>query len=368
MGLGARRNQGDECTGLDALQELLGRLNGRSEEDLGAERKKREGVRVSRYLERKLGTVRFVYGGLLVGDKVQALADELKKEKEEKAAAGEGQEDRKSKKRKAEDEGESVSKKEKKSKKRRSEDEDAESKAKRKEKKDKKRKEKEASIQGGSESRTAEVPKPGEDDEDSSTQKKSKKDKREKRKKDKNQEDAAAGDLSDSQSKKKKKRRADKDDEADSSKPTPSTTQTPTPAASGTSTPVSEVPHRHLARRRFIAQKRAAVMDPAALNQVRLPYARRLSLSRLANMIADLHGQGMSEGVHERGSHDRCLSVQITLHFITPYLGFFKRHLALLARGIGLCLTGHTVSAPGHQRRDETSTTSGPAAPLSISQ
>lgn len=297
LGLGARRNQGDECTGLDALQELLGRLNGKSEESLGAERKKREDAKVNRYLERKLGTIRFVYGGLLVGDKVQQLADELKKEKEEKEAAAAGEskkEKKKSKKRKSEadDEKDSAASqqetsREKKSKKRKTDDDTDESKSKRKGDKDKKRKAKEAAAGSRSDE--------DENDEDTSSWKRSKKEKKEKRKKAKNDDgdDANSAETSDAQTKEmrkkqkkeEKKRRAA---EEEASKSTSVSSQTATPSASGISTPTrSEVPHRHLARQRFIAQKRAAVLDPAALNQVRrkLLSLCRLDLAATLNML-----------------------------------------------------------------------------------
>lgn len=268
LGLGAKRNQGDECVGLDALQDLLSRLNGKSEESLGEEQKKREDLKINKYLHRKLGTVTFVYGGLLVGDKVQELADSMKDKTQDaaqvpgsEATSGEsseaGKKEKKSKKRKAEDaEGvQSDSKKEKKSKKSKSRDEDEDSKSKRKEKKDKKRrKEKDASDKDEDSS-------PDDADEDASDRKKAKKEKKEKRRKAKlENDDEDPADASEPKSKKsKKKSKADKDE------PTPQPTQSSTPAASGTSTPV---PTRHLARSRFIAQKRAAVMDQAALNQV----------------------------------------------------------------------------------------------------
>lgn len=279
LGLGARRNQGDECTGLDALQELLGRLNGKGEGELAKERRLREDARVNKYLNHKFGTIRFVHGGFLVGDKVQELADELQREKEAAAAAKaeaeasdakEGKKEKKSKKRKSEsDDDEDTAtekKKDKKSKKRKTEDAEDESKSKRKEKKEKKQKKdrKERNSEEMVESKTNDA------DEDAVDRKKSKKDKKEKRKKSKDDEDATPDADSDSQSRKKKKKsKAEKEDADDTASSAPATTASSTPGASGTSTPSSEVPHRHLARKRFIAQKRAAVMDPAALNQVR---------------------------------------------------------------------------------------------------
>ncbi|KAK7738473.1 telomerase inhibitor [Cytospora paraplurivora] len=283
MGLGARRNQGDECTGLDALQDLLSRLNGRADEAVAEDRRKREDTRMSQYLARRLGTIRFVYGGLLVGDKVQELADSMEGKEQGAArvpgqdgvpAAGASEEEsseedeeeeekskkkeKKSKKRKAEEDGEGESKKQKKSRKRKTDD-DEDSKSKRKEKKDKKRrKEKE-----DDESRSDDA------DEAASARKKAKKEKKEKRRKSKEDgdDDDKSSDDSESKSSKKKRRKAEKEagDEA-----SPPSTKTSTPAASGISTPTipNAVPHRHLARSRFIAQKRAAVMDQAALNQI----------------------------------------------------------------------------------------------------
>lgn len=273
MGLGAKRNQGDECVGLDAFQELLGRLNGKSEESLDEARKKREEANINKYLHRKLGTVRFVFAGYLVGDKVQALADELKREKEAEGKAKdevttEGKKEKKSKKRKAEVEDGTTTSDEKKSKKSKTEDEDEDSKAaRRREKKEKKRREKEASKEDSTESTAeAEENKSDENAEDDSSlsRKKSKKEKKEKKEKRNKSKVAEEADATDSLSKKKKKkeRKSEKDEETNSA----DTSVASTPLASGTATPI---PHRHLARQRFIAQKRAAVMDQAALNQVR---------------------------------------------------------------------------------------------------
>lgn len=305
LGLGAKRNQGDECTGLDALQDLLSRLNGKSEESLGEEQKKREDLKINKYLHRKLGTVTFVYGGLLVGDKVQELADSMK-DKTQSAAqvpvseetSGESSEaskkEKKSRKRKAEDgEGaQSDSKKDKKSKKSKSQDADEDSKSKRKEKKDKKRrKEKDASERDEDSSPDA--------DEDASDRKKAKKEKKEKRRKSKLENDNEdAADVSEPKSKKSKKK-----SKSDREEPTPQPTETSTPTASGTSTP--SIPTRHLARSRFIAQKRAAVMDQAALNQVNHelnPPRRRKprasgTLADNSSHSSDIHDQDLKERI-----------------------------------------------------------------------
>lgn len=304
LGLGAKRNHGDECTGLDALQELLGRLNGKSQDSLDEDKKKREDVRINKYLHRKLGTIRFVCGGLLVGDKVQELADGLKKEKEAAAAAASGEpaessgatdtkKEKKSKKRKAEDDTDVMS--EKKSKKSKQDPDEAEDdlKAKRKEKKDKKKK-REASKDDAGRQASNDEEINVDDSENATSRKKSKKEKKEKRKKSKGVEVADTDDLSDSQSKKKKKRKAEKEDGTEANKAAPAPRASSTPITSGISTPEGAVPHRHLARKRFIAQKRAAVMDQAALNQVRLDIPEAVSQCPLLNpRLADFHDQGM---------------------------------------------------------------------------
>ncbi|KAH0541935.1 hypothetical protein FGG08_003655 [Glutinoglossum americanum] len=74
LGLGAKRGSGQvegECTGLSAFQGLLGRLNGKTEEEVDKERKSREDVRREIYMENRWGSIKFVKGGLLVGDKIR---------------------------------------------------------------------------------------------------------------------------------------------------------------------------------------------------------------------------------------------------------------------------------------------------------
>lgn len=77
LGLGAKRGSGQvegQCTGLDAFQGLLGRLNGRSDAELQKAQDAREDLKRATYTERRWGSVRFVKGGLLIGDKIQDLA------------------------------------------------------------------------------------------------------------------------------------------------------------------------------------------------------------------------------------------------------------------------------------------------------
>jgi Pin2-interacting protein X1 len=78
LGLGAKKGSGlaeGECTGLDVFQSLLGRLNGKDEDELIKEQKSREDLKMAIYTERRWGSVRFVKGGFLIGDKIQELID-----------------------------------------------------------------------------------------------------------------------------------------------------------------------------------------------------------------------------------------------------------------------------------------------------
>lgn len=77
LGIGAKRsgvNVG-ECTGLDVFQGLLGRLNGKTEAVLEKEQKSRDDLKRSVYAERRWGSLRFVSGGVLVGDKLRTLVE-----------------------------------------------------------------------------------------------------------------------------------------------------------------------------------------------------------------------------------------------------------------------------------------------------
>jgi Pin2-interacting protein X1 len=78
LGLGAKIGSGvghGECTGLDAFKDLLGRLNGKDEDEIEKEQKSREDLKRAIYTEKKWGSVRFVRGGFLIGDKIQDLID-----------------------------------------------------------------------------------------------------------------------------------------------------------------------------------------------------------------------------------------------------------------------------------------------------
>lgn len=78
LGLGAKRGSGHaetQCTGLDAFQGLLGRLNGKTDGELQKEQDSRDALKRAIYMEGRWGSVRFVSGGFLVGANLQIAED-----------------------------------------------------------------------------------------------------------------------------------------------------------------------------------------------------------------------------------------------------------------------------------------------------
>lgn len=317
LGLGAKVGSGigpGECTGLDAFQNLLGRLNGRDEQEMEKEQKSREDLKRAVYAEQKWGTIRFVKGGLLVGDKIQTLIDDEKarvrklngEESESSSSSSEDDseeedipvvEEKKSKKRKLEDTlevvPEVVAVKVKKSKKRKDEGDEVVVKIKKSKKskpesssasdaevtvalkdvklskKLKKSKRESAVASSGEET--------SEDDEARSLRRKEKKERKREKRERKQQEKEA-------KSKSKREKKKDKLDSLESSKAT--TPVVLDSGASGTSTPIM-MQGRHAVRSRNIAQKRLANMDLASLNQVcttQIP-----AIERYTNCNVDFH-------------------------------------------------------------------------------
>jgi Pin2-interacting protein X1 len=73
LGLGAKRGIEQAVgknPGLDSFQKLLGRLNGKNEDELAKEQKLREDLRRADYTERRWSKIQFVKGGYLTGDKI----------------------------------------------------------------------------------------------------------------------------------------------------------------------------------------------------------------------------------------------------------------------------------------------------------
>ncbi|KAI0136141.1 hypothetical protein F4776DRAFT_624618 [Hypoxylon sp. NC0597] len=300
LGLGAKpkHKQNTECTGLDVFKDLLGRLNGKSEETIEKERQVRSGIKTNLYVERKYGLMNFVSGGLLVGDQMKDLIStkletlvSVKEEEKESLATLEDAAALPTRKQK----------KEKKSKKRKAEDPDStDSPEPVPDKKRKKRSKDESSREDSAGSVEAEEP----------SKKKSKKSKRkerdaiepaepEKKKSKKSKKDSelkvendgtpagsedAQVDRSKSKKEKKREKKSKKQKQPDASESsteatlstsasTPALVATPrdsgvsTPTGTGTSTPQG-LSARHYARSRHIASKRMAMADMAALNQI----------------------------------------------------------------------------------------------------
>ncbi|RDW77059.1 hypothetical protein BP6252_05112 [Coleophoma cylindrospora] len=292
LGLGAKIGSGvghGECTGLDVFKNLLGRLNGADEAELAKEQQSRDDLKRAIYTERKWGSIRFVPGGVLVGDKIQDLIDGEKERlrkladdesgnsssdlssesetEEEEVSEPVEQAPKKSKKRKAESLEDSAPEasaaKVKNSKKTQDADVDSEDDKKLK-KKSKKRRDKEADADESSDEAKAKKSK--------KEKKEKKKEKKEKRsKKEKSNEDSV--DESNSKEAKKAAKREKREkrkalEEAGSSTEITVVASTPVSAAStGRSTPVM-MQGRHAVRSRNIAAKRLAAMDTASLNQI----------------------------------------------------------------------------------------------------
>jgi Pin2-interacting protein X1 len=69
---------------LEVLSGLLGRLNGKSDDQLEKEMANRRDVKLMRYQNEKHGMVGFVFGGYLVGDEIKSTMEkELTSEKED---------------------------------------------------------------------------------------------------------------------------------------------------------------------------------------------------------------------------------------------------------------------------------------------
>jgi Pin2-interacting protein X1 len=295
MGLGAkpRQKQNDECTGLNGFADLLGRLNGKSEDTIQKEQKARSELKTSLFVERRYGSMRFVSGGLLVGDQMQELVstdpNTLKKEESEepkfKLSSSEEPEllnkekkDKKSKKRKAEDtetpEGSESSRDKKRKKK--SKDEDSKT---------------DDQLRDGKKSKKSKDKTEDEAGAEAIAVKSKKKEKKSKKSKDESdstpQPGGESGDVTENteesdkkrrkREKREKKEKKRKEQEATDSTgdSTPSIAATlaesgrSTPVESGTSTPQA-LANRNRVRARYVASKRLAMADMTALNQVSL--------------------------------------------------------------------------------------------------
>ncbi|QUC18291.1 uncharacterized protein UV8b_02532 [Ustilaginoidea virens] len=263
-GLGFDRAKEDEVTGLGVFSDLLSRLNGRSDESIESDKLARMVVKTNRYVEAKWGPMRFVKGGLLVGDDMrhesaeptraaasEAEAQRPDDEKHSRPSSPTAAKSKKRKKRKAAaDDGEEC------------EPGSSDQAAKEKKRRKKDRGPKKPAADGA------------EDDAPEQKARAKRASSKDKARSDPGSGLAAAHGRADSKSSKKgKKTRKDcaEADAVDSSATTPSiptsatATGTSTPAGTGTSTPLGG---RNFVRSRFIAQKRQAVLDTKALAQI----------------------------------------------------------------------------------------------------
>ncbi len=297
LGIGAKIGSGvghGECTGLDAFKNLLGRLNGKDEDEIEKEQRSRDDLKRAIYTEKRWGSIRFVPGGFLIGDKIQFLIDG-EAERIRKLAAVESSsassDSSDSSSSESEEEAATPVDKQKKSKKRKIDavdEEDAEIavvKVRTSKKKGKRetRREEEAEIESTpldekaarkkakKERKAAEAAK-NTPEESNAQRRREKKERKEQRRL---EEEKAASKDAEKRSKREKKSKRSKDKASTDSSLESSQTSTKesTPATpitidttSGRSTPL--MGGRHAVRARNIAQKRMASMDIASLNQV----------------------------------------------------------------------------------------------------
>lgn len=241
-GLGFNKAKEDEVTGLDVFSDLLSRLNGKSEEAIAGDQAARLAVKTHAYVERKYGPMRFVRGGLLVGDKLKEVTpdeddtpttpeDEDDEEEEKKPAKTK----KDKKKRKAADLEDEILAALKGEKKRRKEESDSSSKKSKKAKKT-----------------------DDENDEEEQSEETESKEERRARRKAKKEEKRL-------KKEKKKARKAEASaEDSSSSDEEDSGTGTSTPGT-GASTPRL---NRNFSRTKYIASKKLAMLDNKALNQI----------------------------------------------------------------------------------------------------
>lgn len=289
LGIGAKKGSGleqGECVGLDVFQNLLGRLNGRDEDEIEREQKSREDLKRAIYTERKWGSIRFVSGGFLIGDKIQDLIDgEAERMRQLAVDSSSGSEDSSDSgsESDAETTPEPVLTKEKKLKKSKKssktievevsevavEPENSKTKSK------KKRKLAEVEEDGGvaivAKVKKSKKSKKSESEEDATESKdgksKSKKDKKDKKDKKKKSKSKSSDDSLDSDSAITSKSSKSKSKKSKSEKIASDSSETTPVAIEITSRPIL-LGGRHAVRSRNIAQKRLAAMDSASLNEV----------------------------------------------------------------------------------------------------
>ncbi|KAJ8607634.1 hypothetical protein MRB53_040153 [Persea americana] len=247
LGLGAKLGKSNADTfGLSTLSSIFGRLNGKSDAEVEKMQNAQRDVQLRTYQSQRWGTMNFVSGGLLVGDKMLDK-DETVKDVMSKVKTADKTSDTPSqinKKRTREEESDPVktAKKSKISKVEKVEKQDSSS-------NDEANGESDSDRPNDKSNPRSTIK---QDDDQQSKQKR--REMKALRKAEKRERKEA-----------KKKRKADRT-ETNTSSAITSGTSTPN-AASGSATP-QFAGSRHAVRQRYIAQKRLASMDPRALNEI----------------------------------------------------------------------------------------------------
>lgn len=256
LGIGAQKGRADtDVFGLDLYQGLLGRLNGKTQEQLEKEGKIRKDVLLGSVGRERYGNGMFVRGGFLVGDKIEDVVGieeaqrlqevRLAHEARVEAAKKGGAEEPSEKKRKRDGEEVGDAKAGKKSKKRKSmvEKEETNEKSAKKAKKDKKRKSEVTSTSTSTES---------------TTQKSITPEKAEKKR------------LKAEKRARKEARRIRREQKAlkKSSTSNSSSESSPEPPSAAQAAAQQALSARFATRQRYIQQKRMATMDQTALNEI----------------------------------------------------------------------------------------------------
>ncbi len=263
MGIGASgpgANTANVCTGLDVFKDLLGRLNGQSEATIEKKRQVRENVKLTLYVERRWGPMRFVRGGFLVGDdETNEAADDTETSEEPEKLKVDSTPSSRGIKTTPGVEADEIN------------PEAAPSRADKKDKKARKEEKKRSKKRKPPSDEDDHDEKEASADDTHREKKRRRREEKDEGKKEKKEKRETKEKKEKKRDKKEKKRRRDEttsEEETTESLPTPPNAASPVPARTGVS-------GRHLARRRYITQKRAAVADPQALKQVSILFLLR---------------------------------------------------------------------------------------------
>ncbi|KAK4500077.1 hypothetical protein PRZ48_008263 [Zasmidium cellare] len=276
LGLGAQVGKGNaETFGLSMFSGLLGRLNGKSDEEVQKKQDTLRDAELRTYQANKYGFMNFVRGGLLVGDKME-FPESTKIEDIKKTSKSVEAEPKQSKKRKAGEEADEIES----SKKRRKGQAVEESAEKRTEKSKKRKSDSEEESQSkSSDSESSE-------EVDAREEKRRRKERRKAEKAAKTSKEPTEVNEDDEKVRLKAEKRALKEERrkrreekrskraAKKSATTSKQTSTVTSESEGTATPpitnggLTMTGGRHAVRQRYIMQKRMASMNATALKEI----------------------------------------------------------------------------------------------------